>query len=165
MAHRTFEVVGFSVDKVLPNIISLREVKGEEQSTSVVVGPIGQNQISESVRGGLVVDVVDRCDAHLCEVGEVNVAFQVVHRHGDVEFHIGLNEVRTSVREVITVLGVKRGGDGEFNWIGSLVNPLFVEGEASAVVGVVAKGSIGEGQIADRCIGDPNGVGCKVLNR
>ena len=102
-----FEVVGLCIDEVFPYIIGLREVKGKQQGAAIVVGAVGQGQFRQSVRRRLVVDVVNRRHADLSQFGQVDVALQVVNRHGHEEFHIRTNQIGRACGEVRVVLHVE----------------------------------------------------------
>ena len=163
-SNHAFEIVCFSVHKVLPGIISFRQFKREQEGAAIVVRAVDKRNVGQSTWSGVVVDVVNGRDGRLGQFSEVNIAFQIVDGHGDEQLHVGLNQARSAIGKQATAWDEQRCGQGEFNRVGSLVYPLLVEGKTATSIRVVAKGSVGKREVFNGCVRHPYGVGGKVLD-
>ena len=163
-SNLAFEIVGFCVHHVLPRIVGFRQFERQQQGASVIVGSIHQRDVGQSTWSSVIVDVVDGRDGCLCQFGQVNVSFQVVNGHGDEQLHTGLNQAGHTIGKHTPARDEQRRGQGEFNRIGSLVNPLLVEGETATSIRVVAKGSIGKREVFNGYVRNPHGVGGEVFD-
>ncbi len=114
--------------------------------------------------GGVVVQVVQRRDRGLGEVGKVHVAAEVVHRDRNEEVNVRLNQTDLAVVQSLTFFEVQRCRQRQFDGIGALVNPLFVERETTASSVIRAEGSVSQGQVGDRFTGHPNGVRGEIID-
>ena len=95
----------------------------------------------------------------------MDIAFQVVYGDGHEEFNIWFDQLRSGFGEIHrrSTVSVKRRRDGQFNRVGSLVNPLFVEGETSAHIFIGTECRIGDGEVLHGLVSDPYGIGCEIL--
>ena len=105
---------------------------------TVVVGAINQTHLSQPFRSCVVVEVVHGCDGGLSKIRQVDVAPQVVNGYGDVKLKSWLNQSGCPVCQTTTA-GVQRRGQRQLDGVCFLVDPLLVEAEATAGVGVGAR--------------------------